>query len=337
MLYITTRNSRDAFPAQRALRESRGPDGGMYLPFHAPSYSPADLDALAALPFGQRIAEVLNRLFQSKCSGWDVDFSVGRNPVRLTPLGHRIQAAEVWHNPGWSYAHLERELSKILNRGDNPTGGWVHIAVRIAVLFGIFGELRNSGIEAADIAVVSGDFSAPISAYYARQWGLPIETIVCCCNENSELWSLLSHGQLRTDTVSVPTVVPEADAALPEQLERLIYEAGGTAETARYLEACRRGGMYLPGDGVLVKLRRGLQVSVVSSRRVLETIPSIYRTRNYVLSPGSALAYAGLMDYRAKTGQTRNALILAEKSPLCAAKVTACALGVTEEELRDLI
>ena len=71
MLYITTRNSRDAFTAQRALRESRGPDGGMYLPFHAPSYSPADLDALAALPFGQRIAEVLNRLFQSKCSGWD--------------------------------------------------------------------------------------------------------------------------------------------------------------------------------------------------------------------------------------------------------------------------
>ena len=335
MLYITTRNNRDAFTAQRALRENRGADGGMYLPFRAPSFAPGDLDALAGMPFGQRVAEVLNRLFQTKCTGWDVDFCVGRSAVRLSPLGRRILAAEVWHNPGWSYDRMARELSELL--GQEKPEGWLKIALRIAVLFGIFGELHNAGMETADVAVVSGDFSAPISAWYARQWGLPIGNIVCCCNENSELWNLLSHGQLRTDGISTPTIVPEADAALPEQLERLIYEAGGTAEVARYLEVCRRGGVYAPSDAVLEKLRKGLCVSVVSSRRIQETIPSVYRTHNYVLSPGSALAYAGLMDYRAKTGQSRCAVVLAEKSPACDGDVTASALGISPEELRDLI
>ena len=59
MQYITTRNHQDAYTAQRALRESRGPDGGMYLPFHAPSYSAEEWKKLASMPFGQRVAEIL--------------------------------------------------------------------------------------------------------------------------------------------------------------------------------------------------------------------------------------------------------------------------------------
>ena len=337
MLYVTTRNQRDAFTAQRALRENRGPDGGLYLPFRAPFYTPDGLDTLADMSFGQRVAEVLNCLFQCKCTGWDVDFCVGRAPVRLTPLGHRLHVAEAWHNPGWTYERMARELSALLLQEPTVPNGWLRIALRVALLFGIYGELRGSGIGTADIVVVSGDFSAPISAYYARQWGLPIGNIVCCCNENSELWDLLCHGQMRTDAVSIPTIIPEADAALPEQLERLICEAGGAAEVERYLEVCRRGGVYAPCDAVLAKLRKGFCVSVVSSRRILETIPSVYRTHGYVLAPGSALAYAGLMDYRAKMGQARNAVVLAENSPIRDKGIIAPALGISEEALTDLL
>lgn len=337
MLYITTRNQRDAFTAQRVLRENRGADGGLYLPFRRPRLTAENLQNFAVMSFGQRVAQVLNLLFQTKFTGWDVDFCIGRNPVRLSPLGHRLLAAEVWHNPGWSYGYLAQELTDLFRETPAAPDGWLRIALRIAVLFGVYAELIHSGIETADISVVSGDFSAPISAYYARQWGLPIGEIICCCNENSALWDLLCHGQMCTDGLSIPTMLPEADAALPEQLERLIYEAGGTAEVERYLAACRRGGVYAPEDVVLAKLRQGLSVSVVSSRRIGETIPSVYRTHRYVLAPGSALAYAGLMDYRAKTGNTRHALILAEKSPVCDLDVTASAMGVSPETLKTWI
>ena len=337
MLYLTTRSSRDAYTAQRALRESRGPDGGMYLPFRGPSFAPEDWKELAAMPFGQRVAEILNRLFQMRLTCWDVDVCIGRNPVNIESLGHRTLVAELGHNPGQSYDYLARELAEQLLNESSCQSGWLSIALRIAMLFGIYGQLPGDSSEPVDISVISGDFAAPISAYYARAWGLPIGNIVCCCNENSGLWELLRHGQLRTATVSVRTILPEADVAVPENLERLVYEAGGTDEVERYLEVCRRGGAYAPSDPVLAKMNRGLSVSVVSSSRIGQTISSVYRTHRYVLSPGSALSYAGLMDYRAKAGQARNALILAEKSPALDAERTAAALNISRQELNELL
>lgn len=333
MLYVTTRNNRDVFTAHRALRENRGPDGGMYLPFRTPQFSQADIEALAEKTFSQNVAEILNLLFKTKLTSWDVDFSIGRYPVRLEPLRHRIIMAETWHNPDWNYDRVVRNLVSHLCDTEEVPGDWAKIAVRIAVLFGIFGELKRSGIETADISMVSGGFSAPISAWYARQWGLPIGNMICCCNENNSLWDLICHGQLRTDTVSISTAMPEADIALPEDLERLLYECGGISEVEQYLRACRAGKMYCPNDAVLHKLRKGLFVSVASSHRMETTIPSVYRTHNYLLSPYSALAYAGLLDYRAKTGETRHAIVLAEKSPVCDAEIVAKALGISAEEL----
>ena len=334
MLYLTTRSSRDAYTAQRALRESRGPDGGMYLPFRGPSFAPEDWKELAAMPFGQRVAEILNRLFQMRLTCWDVDVCIGRNPVNIESLGHRTLVAELWHNPGQSYDYLARELAEQLLNESSCQSGWLSIALRIAMLFGIYGQLPGDSSEPVDISVISGDFAAPISAYYARAWGLPIGNIVC---ENSGLWELLRHGQLRTDTASVPTILPEADVAVPENLERLVYEAGGTDEVERYLASCRRGGTYAPSETVLAKMNRGLSVSVVSSSRISQTISSVYRTHRYVLSPGSALSYAGLMDYRAKAGQARNALILVEKSPALDAERTAAALNISRQELNELL
>lgn len=335
MLYITTRSRRDAYTTQRALRENRGPDGGMYLPFRGPSYTPEEWKALAAAPFGQRVAEILNRLFGTRLTCWDVDVCIGRSPVPIVPLGHRTLTAELWRNPGESYDHMARELAAQLLDESKYGTGWVAIALRIAVLFGIYGQLNTE--EPTDISVISGDFTAPISAFYAKQWGLPIGTIICCCNENSGLWELLCHGQLRTDATNVHTAIPEADVALPEQLERLVFEAGGEAEVARYLEVCRRGGTYAPSDPVLADMSRDFRVSVVSSSRIGQTIASVYRTHNYVLPPSAALAYAGLMDARAKPGLKKTALILSEKSPALDGRLTAASLNVPERELKELL
>ncbi len=339
MLYVTTRDNRDAFTAHRALHESRGPDGGLYLPFRTPSFSGDELDALLEKPFNQCVAEVLNLLFHTKLTGWDLDFCIGKHPVQLNNLGHRILMAEAWHNPDWSYERLVKNVTNTLQgKAESVPGNWAAIAVRIAVLFGIFGQLKQAGYDQkADISVVSGDFSAPISAWYARQWGLPEGNIVCCCNENNGLWDLVCHGQMRTDAVSVPTATPEADVTLPTDLERLVFECGGIPEVQRYLEICRQGRMYSLSDSMLSKLRKGLYVSVVSSQRLATTIPSVYRTRSYLLSPYSALAYAGLLDYRARSGETRCGIILAERSPLCDAETVAAALGIPAGDVKNYL
>ena len=155
----------------------------------------------------------------------------------------------------------------------------------------------------------------PISVWYAKRWGLPVGKIICCCNENNALWELVCHGQLRTDTVRVPTMLPEADVTVPDHLERLIYAYGGVPETGRYLECCRRGNVYHPSDSVLMQLRRDFLISVVSSARIGTIIPGVYRTHGRLITTGTALAYGGLLDCRAKTASVEYALVWSEEGP----------------------
>lgn len=334
MLYITTRDNQEIYTAQRTLRENRGKEGGFYLPFRFPLLSKEECSRLLEKPFNACVAEVLNRLLNTQLTGWDVDFCIGRYPVRLERVGHRIFLAESWHNPEWKYARLEKNLSaQFCDLQSSPTN-WGKIAIRIALLFGIYGEIRRSGVETADISFVSGDFSGPISARYARKWGLPVGNIICCCNENSTLWDLICHGQMRTDVLAVETCIPEADVTLPDNLERLIYECGGTEEVRRYLTACRAGTMYCPTDGILPKLRNGMYVSVVSSHRLETTIPNVYKSHQYLMEHNTALAYAGLQDYRARTGEMRTAVVMADYSPICEADRIADLIGIPADILR---
>ena len=317
MLYITTRNDQETYTSHRALEGSRSPDGGMYLPFHQPKFTGEELEQMLCQSANSCIAQVLNRLFSSELTGWDLDFSMGRRPVALHALGHRITVGEIWHNSQGNYEHLVRELTaRLLGTWEQTPGDWPRIAVNTAVIFALFGERRKAGwTDPADVAVVAGDFSWPVSVWYARQWGLNVGQIICCCNENNSLWELFHQGQLRTDGVSVPTGIPMADVALPAGLERLIYHCAGTEETERYLDACRRGKPYCPDDAVLEKMRRGISVHVVSSTRVGSMIRNVSNTYGYRLSADAALAYGGVMDHRAKGGQYRPCLILSGENP----------------------
>ncbi len=341
MLYVTTRSDQDAYTAQRVLSENRGPDGGLYVPFHAPELPPEEIDALADKDFNTCVADTLNLLFQTNLTRWDVDMCVGKRPVRFATLNHRVLVAESWHNLAGEFSRMAENLAghmSVDQDGKAQPGSWAQVGVRIAVLFGVCGELMRRGFVSRerpfDVTLVSGDVSGAISAWYARKWGLPIGTIVCCCNENNSLWELLRQGQLRTEAVSLTTLTPEADVVVPESLERLIYACGGVAEVEHYVDRCRRGKTYYPSEELRESLHRGIYVSVVSGRRMMETIPNIYNTTGYLLSPYDSLAYAGLLDYRSRMGESRCAVVLSERRPDRDAETVASALSITVQELR---
>lgn len=333
MLYVTTRNDRDVFTANRALRENRCSLGGHYLPFRHPKFSQEEMDALLEGSSGDCTAYILNMLFGTRLTGRDVELCIGRHCIRLEPLQQRILMAEGWHTPGYRFEQIVLALDKRITGDDAQTSGWMQIAVRIGVLFGVFSDLRRRGIREADISCLSGDFLMPISVWYARHWGLPVRNIVCCCNENNSLWELICQGQMRTDAVCIPTFLPAADIAVPDHLERLIRECGGAGETLRYLEIRRTGRNYYPSDLMLSRLRDGLCVSVVGSQRIRTTVPAVYKTYGKLISCATALCYAGAMDYRAKSGASGYTLVWSEESPLTEAETVAEILNIPEETL----
>lgn len=342
MLYATTRSNTEPVTAHRALTDGCAPDGGLYIPYRMPEFTPEDIAGLKEKTFGQAAADVLNRFFGTRLDGWDVDFCIGRYPIRCVPMSHRIVIAETWHNLEWDFSLMARSLVSLLS-GEEITepGDWAVTAIRIAALFGIFAELMRTGIAGpdtpVDISVASGDFSAPMAAWYARSLGLPIASIIVCCNENSAPWDLIYKAQLRTGAVAIPTATPDCDQTLPRGLERFIHVCGGEEEVRRYLDTCRKGELYCPGGEIYPAMRRNTHASVVGSKRVLSAIPNLYKTNSYIPGPYTALAYSGMLDYRARTGESRLALVLSERSPIRDAEAVCAAMGIPLEELEKLI
>lgn len=344
MLYITTRDRHDVCTANHTVHKDWSDNGGLFVPFQDLTYTEEQIRELQDKTFGQCVAQVLNQFFSARLDGWDVDFCVGRYPVKMVPMSHKIIIAETWHNPDWDFARLVRNLCGRLRGAEDSSrapSNWIWIAVRIAVLFGIYGELLRLGMtdtgKKLDISVTAGDFSAPIAAWYARAMGLPIGMIIFSCNENSAAWDLLHHGQLRTNAPIVATTTPACDCNIPVNLERLISAVLGTDEAVRYSRAIEKRVPYEVDDEQRLQLREGMFGAVISKRRLDSVICNVYRTSTYLLGPYSGLAYGALQDYRARTGETGTALILSEQSPVCSAEVVAGAMGISVSELKDRI
>lgn len=342
MLYVTTRAKNDAFTAARAMNLDRGPDGGLFIPFHLPEFSRHEIVALSEKSFGENVADILNLFFSTRLTGWDVDMAIGRMPVRHKTMNYRIIVSELWHNMDHNFARITNTLAARIHPDGQIIGApsnWVQTAVRIAVLFGVFGELQRTGQVRADtpvdIAVPSGSFSAPMAAWYGRKMGLPIGTIICGCNENGAPWELLHRGELDTAALAVSTNTPENDYAVPPDLERLICETCGQEEGLNFFWSCTEGSTYAPSDCACESIRKGMFAAVISRVREETIIPSVYRTSNYILDPYSALAYGALSDYRARNGSGRTVLLLCEKSPLCCSETVAEIMRISVRELKN--
>lgn len=342
MLYVTTRIQSERFSASRAMTENRGPEGGFYLPVLAPEFSPRQIEALGEKSFAANVAEIINLLLDTELDSWTVEFAIGRYPVKLKQLSARAMVAETWHNPVWRFERLVCGIEKAIRQSDNiQQTDWMVIAARIAVLFGIFGEMLRENLlsldNPVDLVVPSGDFSGVMAALYGREWGLPIANIVVCSNENPAAWNLLHKGELRTEGAPIRTATPECDHVVPRDLERLIFHRLGAHETGRFLKICGAGANYYLERYQIDQLREGIHVSVVSGSRMEVTISNLHRNSGYIADPYTALCYSGLLDYRSRTGAARAALVLSEVSPVHHLELTARCLGFGTAELKDRI
>ena len=344
MLYVTTRGTQDAFTAYRAIRQDRGPDGGFFVPMRMPVMTTAELLSLHTKGFGQNTADILNLFFGTKFTGWDVDVTIGRRIFTTKSIGHRTVIGRLSQDALGSLDGVLRGLAErvVPELPKNaPIANWLEIGIRVALIFGVCGELMAAGQisleKGMDVAVPTGSFAMPMALWYARQMGLPIRRIICGCNDNGALWDLLNRGTVNTDTLSLKTTTPKADFALPPNLERLLHGSLGCEEALHYWWSCAEGRSYDVTDPKLETLKKGLFVAVVSRERVAATISSVYRTNQYILDPYGALAYGALSDYRARSGSVGITLVLTEESPACSIALVSECIHASGDVIRRML
>ena len=343
MLYATTRGKHDVVTAYKTIHTDCYSDGGLYVPFRMPQWNRERLEAMCVLSPAEVMAEILNEFFSCKLTAWDVEYALGRNPLKTREIGRRLLSAELWHNTGMDVSWAVQRLSDRIRgmEGKKLPSNWMQIAVRISFLVATYANLRSTGIlrsqRVVDLAVTSGDFAMPMATWYAREMGLPIGNVVCGCNANGGFWDLLNRGEFSTGDHAIHTCTPDVDVVIPRNLERLVCATLGVEETMRYLQCCSKGASYTLPDEDVQRFGRGMFTAVISDSRVMSIIPGFYHTSGHILGPYAALAYGCLQDYRSMTGHTRTALLIEERSPQRDGKFVTSLLKIDEVDLRKNI
>ena len=332
MLYKTTREINDAYTAYRALHENAAPDGGAFVPFRMPSLTAQEIDVLASGGFSAAVAEIINKFFSTQLTAWDVDFYIGRNALKLESVPHRMLVAELWHNPDGNLNYLCNALyNKVCNSiAETPTECFL-VASHIAVLFGIYCEMRkNDAISAGDtfdVTVLANKLSMPVAALYARQMGLPIESIILTCEDDGNLWDMINLGELSA----------AASNSDPVGIERFIHASLGYSGVEELRKSLCNQKTFRISEEQLMTLREGVFCSVVGNARGMQNINSVYRSNNYIMDISAALAVSGVQDFRAKTGESRLTLVLACTSPNRCLDSISSATGISRDNLAMLL
>lgn len=306
MLYLTTRNKADSFTAHKVLRSAAAPDGGMFMPMHLPVQDDIALARYERMNFGETVAEIMNIFFGTQLSGWDVDFTIGRQAVDLASIGHKVSVAECWHNPAGTSGYLVQRLYHLVT-GDKSNAttpnAWFHVAVNIAILFGMYGKNCRRDIYEFDVAVDTEDMLLFFAVRYAKRMGLPIRKIILGCTDQNGLWDFLSYGDF---------VASKRERNIA--FEALLWLDFGYDEVVNYTNCVHGKATFRLHLLALDKFRKDLFGTVVGDRRTKNVAESAWQTNQYRMEPVTARAFGALQDYRAKTGENKNTLLFAQNA-----------------------
>ena len=301
MLYRTTRNNLNTYTAHRALHEEYAPDGGYFVPFYVPVFSSEALSYLKKNTVNNAVAEILNLFFSLRLSASDVDDAINGTTISSQNLNQNLTVVELWHTPDGTVEFIYKRLNQLITGNLQLPVGWTKIAIEIALLFAAWSTLSERYF---DMAVSADNLSVLTAIPFAKTMGLPVNLVVCACDDNNSFWDLVNKGECNTSRV-------------PEYIELLLHKVCGGQSAVDFVETNDKKRTFHIDEDVQQLLSNNFYPAVVSSDRSDSIISGMFRSNNYLFDYAAARAYGSLQDYRAIVGSKNQTVILAQKRPEC--------------------
>lgn len=151
------------------------------------------------------------------------------------------------------------------------------------------GEIREG--EKINVVVPTGNFGNILAAYYARNMGIPIDTLFCASNENKVLFDFFQTGTYDRKRDFILTSSPSMDILISSNLERLIYRIAGedADRTKALMDALTEKGEY----EISAEMRKELscfEAGYATEEQMQKTLARVYKTADYILDPHTAVA-----------------------------------------------
>ena len=198
---------------------------------------------------------------------------------------------------------------------------WGRLVPQIAYYFSAYADLLSRGSllpgGLVNIAVPTGNFGNILAAWYARQMGLPVKTLVCASNENRILTDFFRTGQYDTRRAFIKTTSPSMDILISSNLERLLYHLTGQdcARVGAWMNDLKSGGSYQIDVQTLNALQSIFWADSCAEAETRQTIRACWQNHAYLADTHTAVALNVLEKYRQQTGDAAPTILASTASP----------------------
>ena len=196
---------------------------------------------------------------------------------------------------------------------------WGRLAPQIVYYVSAYCDLLNSGTckpgEGFNVCVPTGNFGNIFAAYLAKMMGLPISKMICASNSNNILTDFLHTGTYNRNRDFHLTMSPSMDILISSNLARLLYFTAGSEQTAMYMDALKRKGVYTVEKEILEKIRESFEGYFADEATTEQTIQSVYRSFHYLSDTHTAVAIAAAEQYRKESGDISPMVVASTASP----------------------
>lgn len=192
------------------------------------------------------------------------------------------------------------------------------------------GEIKKD--EQINVTVPTGNFGNILSAYYAKEMGVPIRKLICASNRNNVLTDFIQTGVYDRNRSFYNTMSPSMDILISSNLERMLFEFTERDDGAvkAYMEELSANGRYEVSEKVKKQLGRHFAAGCCDDVQTQARIARMWKDHHYLIDTHTAVAFHVLDQYRAETGDETPTVVVSTASPFKFCDSVLGALGATE-------
>lgn len=215
---------------------------------------------------------------------------------------------------------------------------WGRVLPQIVYYASAYCDLLKSGAiskgQQINVCVPTGNFGNILAAYYAREMGIPIKTLICASNHNNVLTDFINTGAYDRNRTFYNTISPSMDILVSSNLERMLFELSGRNDklVRDYMGQLAEYGSYRVDSSIRTKLRQIFSAGYCDDDQTRSMIARMWKEENYLIDPHTAVAFHVLQEYRENTGDDTVTVTVSTASPFKFCSSVLTALGVKDQK-----
>ena len=195
------------------------------------------------------------------------------------------------------------------------------LAPQVAYYFKSYCDLVLTGEitlgEPVNFVVPTGNFGDILAGEFARRMGLPVARLVCASNANRVLTDFINTGFYDKRREFFKTASPSMDILVSSNLERYLFMAsdGNWDLVAKLMAELNEKGCYQAPDSLMATMREHFSAGCADDGQAIEAIGQVWREHGYLMDTHTAVGWAVLQDFKAKSDNGYANILLSTASP----------------------